>query len=119
MEFGLTSGCPRYYRHEPRKGRRPLRHDEPQASVYGTVDRRLLPLRSRGFQMSDQKNQRLPAYALIQLFHIRKSWISSGKINLFESDMLLPQPLRQIHCLPEWNIAVVVAVNQQDGRFPG
>ena len=41
-----------------------------------------------------------------------------GKDQLFELDILFPQPLHQISRLLERNIAVVVAVDQQDGRLP-
>src|SRR5438552_454375 len=42
-----------------------------------------------------------------------------GENYLFEINLLLTQPLCQIDCLAEWHVTIIIAMNQQNRRFPG
>ena len=38
---------------------------------------------------------------------------------LLKLNMIFTQALGQVHGLSEWNVSIIVAMDQQYGRFPG
>ena len=42
-----------------------------------------------------------------------------GENELFDLDTFFAEPRHEVHCLREVDVAVVVAVNEKHGRFPG